>query len=114
VPDREELIKDDDDDDDNDCEQSDLVSILLNMAYIPEEIMAKFKFETGFYKTFKPMMDSYHDKRIAIKGKDSEEEESISVTKTKIRGVNNTTNRGIQQDEEEEEKDNSRIFKGFL
>jgi hypothetical protein len=36
VPDRNELIKDDDDDDENDCEQSDMVSILLNMGYIPE------------------------------------------------------------------------------
>jgi hypothetical protein len=30
------LIKDDDDDDENDCEQSDVVSLLLNLAYIPE------------------------------------------------------------------------------
>jgi hypothetical protein len=40
VPDRDKLIRDDDDDDENDCEQSDLVSIILNMAYIPEEIMS--------------------------------------------------------------------------
>jgi hypothetical protein len=40
VPDRDQLIKDDDDDDENDCEQSDLVSILLNMAYIPEEVIS--------------------------------------------------------------------------
>jgi hypothetical protein len=38
------LINDDDDDDENDCEQSDLVAILLNMAHIPEEVMEKFKF----------------------------------------------------------------------
>lgn len=54
IPDRNELIKDDDDDDENDCEQSDLVSILLNMAYIPEEVISHFSFEAGFYKTFKP------------------------------------------------------------
>jgi hypothetical protein len=63
VPDRNQLIKDDDDDDENDCEQSDLVSILLNMAYIPEEVMEKFKFENGFNKTFKPLMDAYHEKK---------------------------------------------------
>jgi len=39
VPNRNELIKDDDSDDENDCEQSDIVSILLNMAYIPEEVI---------------------------------------------------------------------------
>lgn len=63
VPDRDKLIRDDDDDDDNDCEQSDLVSIILNMAYIPEEIMVQFKFESGFNKTFKPLMDAYKEKR---------------------------------------------------
>ena len=39
MPDRNTLIKDDDDDDENDCEQSDLVSILMNMAYIPEGVI---------------------------------------------------------------------------
>lgn len=38
VPDRATLIKDDDDDEDNDCEQSDIVSIILNLAYIPEYV----------------------------------------------------------------------------
>ena len=63
IPGRDDLIKDDDDDDENDCEQSDLVSILLNMAYIPEEVMVQFKFESGFNKTFKPLMDAYHERR---------------------------------------------------
>ena len=36
VPNRSDLIKDDDSDEENDCEQSDLVSIILNLAYIPE------------------------------------------------------------------------------
>lgn len=39
VPSRNTLIKDDDDDEDNDCEQSDIVSIVLNMAYIPDEVL---------------------------------------------------------------------------
>jgi hypothetical protein len=63
VPDRDQLIKDDDDNDENDCEQSDLVSILLNMAYIPEEVMAQFRFESGFYKTFKPLMEEYNNRK---------------------------------------------------
>ena len=63
VPDRNNLIKDDDDDDENDCEQSDMVSMLLNMAYIPEEVISQFRFENGFYKTFKPLMEEYNGKR---------------------------------------------------
>lgn len=50
MPDRNTLIKDDDDDEDNDCEQSDLVSLILNLAYIPEEVMGNFNFVTGFNK----------------------------------------------------------------
>ena len=56
VPDRDNLIKDDDDDEENDCEQSDMVSIILNLAHIPEYVTEKFKFETGFHKKFKPAM----------------------------------------------------------
>ncbi len=63
VPDRNTLIKDDDDDDENDCEQSDIVSILLNMAYIPEEVASSFRFESGFHKKFRPAMDGYLAKR---------------------------------------------------
>lgn len=59
MPDRDTLIKDDDDDEGNDCEQSDIVSIVLNMSYVPEEVLEVFKFETGFHKKFKPAMDSY-------------------------------------------------------
>jgi len=57
VPDRDTLIKDDDEG--NDCEQSDIVSIVLNMAYVPEEVLEVFKFESGFHKKFKPAMDAY-------------------------------------------------------
>jgi len=59
VPDRATLIKDDDDDEENDCEQSDLVPLILNVAYIPEEVIQKFHFETGFHKSFKPAMEEY-------------------------------------------------------
>jgi len=53
------LIKDDDDDEDNDCEQSDIVSIILNLAFIPEYVVEKFKFETGFQKKFLPAMEQF-------------------------------------------------------
>jgi hypothetical protein len=33
------------------------------MAYIPEEIMVQFRFESGFNKTFKPLMDAYHERK---------------------------------------------------
>ena len=59
VPDRDTLIKDDDDDEGNDCEQSDIVSITLNMAYVPDEVLEEFRFESGFHKKFKPSMDAY-------------------------------------------------------
>jgi len=57
VPDRNTLIKDDDDDEENDCEQSDMVSIILNLAYVPEFVVEKFSFTTGFHKKFKPAME---------------------------------------------------------
>jgi hypothetical protein len=63
VPSRETLIKDDDDDEGNDCEQSDMVSMVLNMAYVPDEVLEAFKFETGFHKKFKPAMDAYLKKK---------------------------------------------------
>ena len=34
LPDREDYIIDDDSDEGNDCEQSDIVSIMLNLAYL--------------------------------------------------------------------------------
>lgn len=36
VPEREKLIEDGDSDDDNNCEQSDLVMILLNLSCVPD------------------------------------------------------------------------------
>ena len=56
VPNRAELIKDDDDDEGNDCEQSDIVAIMLNLAFIPEHVSENFKFETGFSKNFMKAM----------------------------------------------------------
>jgi hypothetical protein len=57
--DRKELIVDDDDDEGNDTEQSDIVSIMLNLAYIPEAVAEKFKFESGFNKKFLPAMKAF-------------------------------------------------------
>ena len=62
VPDREALIVDGDDDEDNDCEQADMVQILLNLAYIPQDVIASFKFGPGFNKTFLPHMKKWHGK----------------------------------------------------
>jgi hypothetical protein len=39
---------DDDDNEENDCEQSDMVSIILNLAFIPENVVGQFKFASGF------------------------------------------------------------------
>ena len=36
---RSELIVDGDDDEDNDCEQSDITALLLNMAFAPRKIV---------------------------------------------------------------------------
>ena len=59
VSDRNTLIKDDDNDKDNDCEQSDMVSIILNLAYIPEFVVEKFSYETSFHKKFRQAMDQH-------------------------------------------------------
>jgi len=52
TPNRDALIVDDDDEEGNDCEQSDMVVIILNMAYIPEKALEGFKFQKGFHETF--------------------------------------------------------------
>lgn len=58
VPQREDLIVDGDDNEGNDCEQSDMVSILLNLAYIKKEIGQSFRFAPGYSKDFKEAMDA--------------------------------------------------------
>ena len=57
VPSREDLIVDGDDDEENDCEQSDMVQILLNIAYAPRAVTKDFVFGTGISQTFKKAMD---------------------------------------------------------
>lgn len=73
VPDRDNLIKDDDDDEGNDCEQSDIVSVVLNMGYVPDEVFSAFNFATGFHKQFKPAMDAY----LVKKGKSSIDDKKL-------------------------------------
>ena len=48
LPDREDYIIDDDSDEGNDCEQSDIVSIMLNLAYLKQEYAEKISFAKGF------------------------------------------------------------------
>ena len=48
IDEREKLIKDGDDDVGNDCEQSDIIMILLNLGSIPDEVAQKFDFKPGF------------------------------------------------------------------
>lgn len=51
VRDRTQFIIDGDDDDDNNCEQSDMVSILINLAYCNKEVARCFNFSSGFSRT---------------------------------------------------------------
>ena len=51
VRDRVQYIVDDDSDEDNNCEQSDMVSILINMAYCNKEVARSFELSPGFSKT---------------------------------------------------------------
>lgn len=59
--DRGQWIKDDDDEEGNDAAQSDLVKMILNMAFLPEERARNFTFDKGFYKnaaaTYKPTIN---------------------------------------------------------
>ena len=48
IDEREKLIKDGDEDDQDNCEQSDIVIILLNLSAIPDEVAKRFSFESGF------------------------------------------------------------------
>lgn len=47
------------------------------MAYVPDEVLDSFKFQTGFHKDFKPAMDFY----LAKKGKKSIEARKSTVKK---------------------------------
>ena len=53
TPDRENLIVDDDDDEGNDCEQADMVNIILNMAFIKDSIVRECVFGAGISKSIR-------------------------------------------------------------
>ena len=52
TPNRANLIVDDDSDEENDCEQSDMVCILINLAYVRQAVAKQFRFEAGYSKSF--------------------------------------------------------------
>ena len=56
VPSREDLIVDGDSDEGNDCEQSDMVQVLLNIAFAPRAVVKDFVFGPGISTTFKEAM----------------------------------------------------------
>ena len=61
IPEREKLIVDGDEEEGNDCEQSDIIMILLNLGSIPDEVAKKFDFKPGFQKEFLQNMQNYRE-----------------------------------------------------
>lgn len=53
LEDREDYIVDGDSEEGNDCEQSDMVSILMNLAYVKQSVAKAFQFKPGYSKDFK-------------------------------------------------------------
>ena len=64
VPSRSDLIVDGDEDEENDCEQSDMVQVLLNIAYAPRAVVKDFVFGPGISVTFKEAIDAQGKMRI--------------------------------------------------
>ena len=58
VPSREDLIVDGDSDEGNDCEQSDMTQVLLQIAFAPREVVKDFTFGPGVSADFKIAMDA--------------------------------------------------------
>ena len=52
VEDREDYIVDGDDDEGNDCEQCDMVSILINLAYVKQTVAEVYEFKPGYSNQF--------------------------------------------------------------
>ena len=46
------LIVDRDDNEGNDCEQSDMVAILVNLAYVRQNVAGNFRFAPGYSESF--------------------------------------------------------------
>lgn len=47
MPNRDSLIVDGDSNEENDCEQSDMVNIILNLALVDDKFVQKIQFESG-------------------------------------------------------------------
>lgn len=58
VPNRENLIVDGDDNEGNDCEQSDMVNILINLAFVKPKVGREFKLESGYSESLKADMQT--------------------------------------------------------
>ena len=94
VPSREALIVDGDSDEENDCEQSDMVQVLLNIAFAPKSVVKDFVFGPGISLTFKYKLednklvdwssDSLHSEATeeSAEEEDGEEENETSSMKT--------------------------------
>ena len=59
IPEREKLIEDGDDDDGDNCEQSDMVQVLLNLGAVNDEVAQHISFGKGFRRTFKGRQLAY-------------------------------------------------------
>ncbi len=53
TPNRDELIVDDDANEDNDCEQSDMVQLILNLAFISDGFVQQLTFGPGISQQLK-------------------------------------------------------------
>jgi len=61
VPEREDLIVDGDAEEGNDCEQSDMVQILVNLAGVRTSVGENFRFEPGYSNTFLEAQNRAHE-----------------------------------------------------
>lgn len=60
---RNSYIKDADNEEGNDMMQSDIVKIILNLAYMPQSIAKSFTFDLDFYKKAKDQSHGGKDKK---------------------------------------------------
>ena len=52
IPEREKLLEDGDENEEDNCEQADMVQILLNLAAVSDNVVRAFDFKSGFSKVF--------------------------------------------------------------
>lgn len=78
VPNRENLIVDDDENEGNDQEQSDMVSIVLNLAFFPDDAANQFKFAAGFSKPFVEAIKKIEVKKVDESEKEDDEAEDAA------------------------------------